>query len=191
MHLADFVRLAGVVQNALGRSRLTGIDVGHDADIAIVIERGCAGHMKSVSGRGSREAETVAFGSFECVQHVSSDDCRFHQQKRGWTGRPERPVSIRYRRVHSALLPEWGPKARQSPCEKGPSFGRVRDLAQDRLTLNCPALLFGSLSTLASASAGAVPCDCRPISAGAQFAGLSLRHRREKLRTRRQNPVAP
>jgi hypothetical protein len=46
VHLADFVRLAGVVQNALGRSRLTGIDVGHDADIAIVVERGVASHSQ-------------------------------------------------------------------------------------------------------------------------------------------------
>ena len=45
VHLADFVRLAGVVEDALGRSRLTGIDVGHDADIPIVLERGCAGHI--------------------------------------------------------------------------------------------------------------------------------------------------
>ncbi len=48
VHLADLVRLAGIVEDALGRSRLTGIDVGHDADIAIVLERCFAGHMKSV-----------------------------------------------------------------------------------------------------------------------------------------------
>ena len=45
VHLADFVRLAGVVQDALGRSRLPGIDVGHDADVAIVVERWCACHV--------------------------------------------------------------------------------------------------------------------------------------------------
>ena len=32
--LADLVGLAGVVQDALGRGRLTGVDVGHDADVA-------------------------------------------------------------------------------------------------------------------------------------------------------------
>ncbi len=48
VHLADLVRLAGVVEDTLGRSRLTGIDVGHDADVAIVLERCFAGHMKSV-----------------------------------------------------------------------------------------------------------------------------------------------
>jgi hypothetical protein len=49
MHLADFMRLAGVVEDTLGRSRLTGIDVGHDADIPIVVERSYAGHLKTVT----------------------------------------------------------------------------------------------------------------------------------------------
>ncbi len=34
VHLADLVRAAGVIQDAFGRGGLTGIDVGHDADIA-------------------------------------------------------------------------------------------------------------------------------------------------------------
>jgi hypothetical protein len=33
MHLADTVRNAGVKEDALGRSGLAGIDVGHDADV--------------------------------------------------------------------------------------------------------------------------------------------------------------
>ncbi len=40
VHLTDLVVLAGVVEDPLGRSRLPGIDVGHDADVAIQIE-GC------------------------------------------------------------------------------------------------------------------------------------------------------
>jgi hypothetical protein len=32
--LTDLVGLAGVVKDALGRRRLAGIDVGHDADVA-------------------------------------------------------------------------------------------------------------------------------------------------------------
>jgi hypothetical protein len=44
MHLADFVGLAGVVENALGHSRLPGIDVGHDADITVAVERGMSCH---------------------------------------------------------------------------------------------------------------------------------------------------
>ena len=39
---ADLVGLTGVIQNALGGRRLTGIDVRHDADIAISLERGYA-----------------------------------------------------------------------------------------------------------------------------------------------------
>jgi hypothetical protein len=34
VHLADFVGAAGVVENALGRRRLTGVDVRHDPDVA-------------------------------------------------------------------------------------------------------------------------------------------------------------
>ena len=42
--LADFVGFAGVVQDALGHGRLTGIDVGHDADITVAVERGMPCH---------------------------------------------------------------------------------------------------------------------------------------------------
>ena len=41
---ADLVRLAGVVEDALGRRRLPGIDVGHDAEIAIVFDSVAARH---------------------------------------------------------------------------------------------------------------------------------------------------
>ena len=36
--LADLVRLADVVQDALGGGRLAGIDVGHDTDVAVEVE---------------------------------------------------------------------------------------------------------------------------------------------------------
>src|ERR1700686_232356 len=44
MHLADFVGFAGVVEDALRHSRLPGIDVGHDADITVAVERGVTCH---------------------------------------------------------------------------------------------------------------------------------------------------
>ena len=44
VHLADLVALAGVIEDALGRRRLAGIDVRHDAEIAIVLDRMGAGH---------------------------------------------------------------------------------------------------------------------------------------------------
>ena len=37
-------RLAGVIEDALGRRRLAGIDVGHDAEVAIVLDRMYARH---------------------------------------------------------------------------------------------------------------------------------------------------
>src|SRR5439155_19941602 len=39
VHLTQLVRPAGVVQDALGRSRFPGIDVGHDADVPNPVER--------------------------------------------------------------------------------------------------------------------------------------------------------
>src|SRR5205085_1423871 len=44
VHLTDFVGLAGVVEYALGHSRLPGIDVGHDADVTVMVERGVTCH---------------------------------------------------------------------------------------------------------------------------------------------------
>jgi hypothetical protein len=44
MHFADLVRNAGVKQHALGGCRLTGIDVRHDADIAIALNGGYTRH---------------------------------------------------------------------------------------------------------------------------------------------------
>ena len=47
--LTDLVVLAGVVKDALGGSRLAGIDVGHDADIPVPIEGCLSGHVQFVS----------------------------------------------------------------------------------------------------------------------------------------------
>ena len=44
VHLADLMRLAGIVEDALSRRRLSGIDVGHDAEIAIVLDSVAARH---------------------------------------------------------------------------------------------------------------------------------------------------
>ena len=41
VYFTDLVVLPGVVQDALGRSRLPGIDVGHDADIPVTIRAEC------------------------------------------------------------------------------------------------------------------------------------------------------
>jgi hypothetical protein len=46
VHLADLVALAGVIENPLSRRRLPGIDVGHDAEIAVVLDRMTAGHER-------------------------------------------------------------------------------------------------------------------------------------------------
>jgi hypothetical protein len=43
---ADLMVLAGVVQNPLGRRRLARVDVGHDAEVAVVLDLVFAGHEK-------------------------------------------------------------------------------------------------------------------------------------------------
>ena len=45
----DFVALPRVIEDALGGGRLPGIDVGHDADVPVVIDRGCACHISQLS----------------------------------------------------------------------------------------------------------------------------------------------
>ena len=44
VHFADLVALAGVIKDALGRRRLAGIDVRHDAEVAVVLDGMNAGH---------------------------------------------------------------------------------------------------------------------------------------------------
>jgi hypothetical protein len=45
MDFADLVGLAGVVEDTLGRGGLAGIDVGHDADVAVPLQRIFASHV--------------------------------------------------------------------------------------------------------------------------------------------------
>ena len=44
VNFTDLVRDTGVKEHALGRRRLTGIDMRHDADVAIPLYRCCACH---------------------------------------------------------------------------------------------------------------------------------------------------
>src|SRR5215216_2110031 len=50
MHLAHFVALAGIVEDPLRGRGLAGIDVGHDAEIAVILNRVETGHGGSVPG---------------------------------------------------------------------------------------------------------------------------------------------
>ncbi len=62
MDLADLVGLAGVVEDTLGRRRLAGIDVRHDADVAILLERMAAGHDLKLRCRAWRRSAKNPFG---------------------------------------------------------------------------------------------------------------------------------
>ena len=67
MNFTDLVVHAGVVQNALGRGRLTSIDMRHDADVANFVE-GMSCHWLALCVKrwlgggnvGSRPAESLA-----------------------------------------------------------------------------------------------------------------------------------
>src|SRR6266513_1176405 len=48
VHLADLVRTPGVVEDALRRRRLAGVDVGHDADVARLFQRVLPFHYTSL-----------------------------------------------------------------------------------------------------------------------------------------------
>jgi hypothetical protein len=48
VHLPDLVALAGVIEDPLGRRRLARIDVGHDAEVTVVLDRMDAWHSGSV-----------------------------------------------------------------------------------------------------------------------------------------------
>jgi hypothetical protein len=45
MDLADFVRLAGVIKNPLGRGRLAGVDVRHDTEVSVIFDFMITGHL--------------------------------------------------------------------------------------------------------------------------------------------------
>ncbi len=47
MHLADLMALAGVIENPLGGRGLAGIDVRHDAEVAVVLDGMGAGHRNT------------------------------------------------------------------------------------------------------------------------------------------------
>src|SRR5205085_6635145 len=57
VHFADLVALAGVIKDALGGRGLTGIDMRHDTEVAVILYGMNAGHrlfLKSVLRRYQR-----------------------------------------------------------------------------------------------------------------------------------------
>ena len=54
MDFADLVRLARVIEHALGGRRLAGVDMRHDAEVAVVFDLVFAGHGRCLSVVRSR-----------------------------------------------------------------------------------------------------------------------------------------
>ena len=63
MDFADLVGLSGVVEDPLGRRGLAGIDVGHDAEVAVVLDRVRAGHRIAPERRRNRLPAVVREGA--------------------------------------------------------------------------------------------------------------------------------
>ncbi len=87
--LADLVRAPGVVQNALGRRRLTGVDVRHDPDIPGVLEgeltwHGSGWNRRVVSRAGFERWLELVTGCFQAKKWAP----RAHARAAGliWTG---------------------------------------------------------------------------------------------------------
>ncbi len=81
---ADLVGLAGVIQDPLGRRRLARVDVGHDAEVAVVFDFMRAGH------------ESVPWGLWRTPGRPRK--CRIRRRGRFSSNRPRRIVSDSHRR---------------------------------------------------------------------------------------------
>src|SRR5690606_38736772 len=102
VHLTDLVVLPGVVQDALGGRGLPGIDVGHDADVPVPVERSFAGHqslcIRCVWWRAVRRAVL-------CLPHPTALPCP-GQRKSGATG-PGSPGGIAPRTSGACAPGTW------------------------------------------------------------------------------------
>ena len=100
VHFTDLVVLAGVVEDPLGRSRLPGINVGHDADVPVQFERRCTRHTIPVSSlysakkRGDRAGQVPVVSlrarpGFPPRRGVSWTPSQFRRKTRGgWRSWP-------------------------------------------------------------------------------------------------------
>src|SRR5204863_3077533 len=78
MDHAQLVRPAGVIQDALGRSRLPGIDVRHDADVANPVERRGSGHRVPLLSKNAGRPWRPSSGPVSLRHHrgTSTPRCR-------------------------------------------------------------------------------------------------------------------
>ena len=60
------VRDAGVVEDALGSRRLTGIDMSHDADVPRLLERYLSGHKRLWTGHACPTQNSLGYVVFRC-----------------------------------------------------------------------------------------------------------------------------
>ena len=68
--LADLVGATRVIEDALSRRRLTGVDVRHDPDVPGLLERVLAGHVSGVSSGGVRAKRTGPCGPARTTDYL-------------------------------------------------------------------------------------------------------------------------
>ena len=61
VHFANLMALASVVENPLGRRRLAGINVSHDAEVTIILEGVLAGHRLYPLSARSNAPEQIRY----------------------------------------------------------------------------------------------------------------------------------
>ena len=64
MDLADLVRFSSVVEDAFGGGGFTGVDVGHDTDVAVHGK----GYLAEFGGGGFGEVEVLGLGGGSFIQ---------------------------------------------------------------------------------------------------------------------------
>src|SRR5690606_35920959 len=93
MNLTDLVGDAGIKKDALSRSGLAGIDVGHDADVAIALDGSLPCHVRSSDTLITTDSGRTPYWlrPFDGCPHVSSrplPDSQPHPLARGRAAAP-------------------------------------------------------------------------------------------------------
>src|SRR6266568_2545946 len=85
MDLANLVRDAGVEEDSLGRGRLTGIDVRHDADVSVALEGGDTGHgsLFFLTSDVERQPTPPPRGAADLFRAVKERRCGGGARRRG------------------------------------------------------------------------------------------------------------
>jgi hypothetical protein len=113
VHLADLVRAAGVIKDALGRRGFTRVDVRHDPDVASLLQRYLTCHdlasclaATTRSRRRRSTADCVTCARSTIRSRAARSNCSYSRFSVARSGTAEQPLFcvIRSRRSYGKLL---------------------------------------------------------------------------------------